>query len=184
MKTKNEPYFEQLGEEGYYISNNFPKAKFKDLTDFPDALGFDYESGGFLALHKGHQAGGIADEIRACLLLKSKGYAVELLDESAATGIEPDAKINGAFYDIKRLYKSKNHLERLAKLFRKVGYMKIDRIVLHIDQNIKRTDLESLLSTTASRRPAISHVLLIFQNEVYEIARQDVIDKNWGVAKA
>ncbi len=170
---------ENLQQEGYYISNDTAKFRFKELHNYPNALGYDEKSKGYLVLHKGHQPGGIADEILACLILKKNGYRIELLDESASTGIEPDAKINGAYYDLKRLHKATNLLERLSRLFRKVTEMKIKSIVLHIDQNIKRSDLEKLLSITAQRRPKINSIILIFENNVYDLTRQQMIDKNW-----
>jgi hypothetical protein len=138
MKKIGQLLLEDLQGEGYYISNDTAKFRFKELVNYPSALGIDEESNGYLVLHKGHQPGGIADEIKVCLILKKLGYKVELLDESAATGIEPDAKINGAYYDIKRLYKTSNLLERLSRLFRKVTEMNIQKIVLHIDQKVKR----------------------------------------------
>jgi hypothetical protein len=173
-------HLENLQREGYFISTDEAKFRFKDLINYPNALGYDEVSGGYLVLHKGHQPGGIADEMVACLILKKNGYKVTLLDESAATGIEPDAKVNGVYCDIKRLYKATNLLERLSRLFRKVTEMKIQKIVLHIDQNIKRSDLEKLLSITAQRRPKISGMILIFEGIPYHLTRQQLIDKKWS----
>lgn len=170
---------ENLRRKGYFISNNEAKFRFKELVNYPNALGYDDKSGGYLVLHKGHQPGGIADEVVACLILKNNGYKVALLDESAATGIEPDAIVNGVYCDIKRLYKATNLIERLSRLFRKVTDMKIEKIVLHIDQNIKRTDLAKFLSITAQRRPKISSIILIFESVPYHLTRQQLIDKKW-----
>lgn len=52
-------------------------------------------------------------------------------------------------------------------------------IALHIDQNIKRTDLAKLLSITAQRRPKISSIILIFESVPYHLTRQQLIDKKW-----
>lgn len=172
-------YIDNLRREGYFITNDEAKFRFKELINYPNALGYDDISGGYLVLHKGHQPGGIADEVVACLILKSNGYKVVLLEESAATGLEPDAKVNGVYCDIKRLYKATNLLERLSRLFRKVTEMKIQKIVLHVDQNIKRTELAKLLSITAQRRPKISGIILIFEGVPYNLTRQQLIDKKW-----
>jgi hypothetical protein len=179
MKTVNELLFENLETEGYWTTTEAAKGRFKELTKYPDSLGYDVVTDGYLALHKGHQPGGIADEIQACLILKQKGYGVCLLDESSSTGIEPDVAVNSKIYDIKRVYQTENLINRLSKLFKKVGKMGIDKIVLHIDQAVEMPYLVSVLAETAARRSNVSEVILIVRHTIYELTRVQMLQRNW-----
>lgn len=179
MKKTNILILENLQREGYFISNNTAKVRFKELTNYPNALGFDEQSGGYLALHKGHQPGGIADEINACLILKSKGYCVVLLDESAKSGIEPDVRINGKIYDIKRLHKARDSRNRISRLFEKTSRLGIDKIALHIDQSIKSGEIVAFLAEAMARRTKINELLLIYEGNVYELTKQEVLKRAW-----
>jgi hypothetical protein len=170
---------EDLREEGYFISNDTAKSRFKELVNYPNALGYDEISGGYLVLHKGHQPGGIADEIKACLILKNRGYKVELLNESAGTGTEPDVKVNGKIYDIKRLYKAQKPRNRISRLFEKTSHLGIEKIILHIDQDLKPSEITSYLAEAMARRTKINEVILIFKEDVYELSRQIVFKRNW-----
>ena len=170
---------EDLRVEGYFISNDTAKSRFKELVNYPNALGYDEMSGGYLVLHKGHQPGGIADEIKACLILKKCGYGVELLNESAGTGIEPDVKVNGKIYDIKRLHKAQKPRTRIIRLFEKTSHLGIDKIVLHIDQDLKPSEIISFLAEAMARRTKINEVLVIFKGDIYELSRQIVFKRNW-----
>lgn len=42
---------ENLRRKGYFISNNEAKFRFKELVNYPNALGYDDKSGGYLVLH-------------------------------------------------------------------------------------------------------------------------------------
>lgn len=160
-------------------NNKEAKSRFKELAKYPDALGYDEQSKGFLVLHKGHQPGGIADEIMACLLLKGKGYGVLLMDESESTGKEPDVLINGKSYDIKRVYQTENLLNRLSKLFKKVGKMGLDKIVLHIDQVVEISELVAVLAETAARRPNVNEMILIIDGKIFELSRTQMVNREW-----
>jgi hypothetical protein len=179
MKTVSKLLFEDLEEKDFFTTNKEAKARFKELAKYPDALGYDEATGGYLVLHKGHQPGGIADEIQACLLLKCKGYGVVLMDESASTGTEPDVMVNGKTYDIKRLYQTENLINRLSKLFKKVEKMGIDKIVLHIDQPVEMPDLVAVLAETAARRSNVSEMILIVKGEIYELTRAQMMTRTW-----
>jgi hypothetical protein len=179
MKKTNKLLLEDLQNDGYFISNEAAKGRFKEFLNYPNALGFDTESGGYLALHKGHQAGGIADEIGFCLILKAAGYRVELLDESAESGIEPDVRVNGKIYDIKRLHKAREPRNRISRLFEKTGLKGIDKIALHIDQSIKPNEMVAFLAEAMARRTKINEVLLIYEGTIYELIKQDVLKRNW-----
>jgi hypothetical protein len=179
MKTVNKLLFEDLTMQGYFSTNREAKVRFKELSKHPNALGYDDETDGFLVLHKGHQPGGIADEIQACILLKQKGYSVSLMDESESTGTEPDVTVNGKTYDIKRVYQTENLINRLSKLFKKVGKMGIDKIVLHIDQAVEIPALVAALAETAARRTNVNELILIVKGDVYELTRTQMMARSW-----
>jgi hypothetical protein len=180
MKTVNELLFENLViDEDIWTNNEQSKGRFKELVYHPNALGFDSTTNGYLVLNKGHQPGGIADEIYACLVLKNKGYGVCLMDESAFTGAEPDVLINGKKYDIKRIYQTENLINRLSKVFKKVEKMGIDKIVLHIDQAIEIPYLIAVLAETAARRSNVNEIILILKGEVYELTRAEMMARSW-----
>jgi hypothetical protein len=179
MKTVNKILFENLAEKDFFKTNKDAKGRFRELVKHPNALGYDEAIGGYLVLHKGHQPGGIADEIEACLLLKRKGYSVLLMDESASTGTEPDVIVNGKMYDIKRVHQTENLLNRLSKLFKKVEKMGIDKILLNFDQAVEMPDLVSALAETAARRSNVSEIILIVKGEVYDLTRAQMMARSW-----
>jgi hypothetical protein len=82
-------------------------------------------------------------------------------------------------YDIKRVYQTENLINRLSKLFKKVGKMGIDKIVLHIDQPVEMFDLVSALAETAARRSNVSEMILIVKGEVYELTRAQMMGRSW-----
>ena len=82
MTTQNKHYFDNFSNTDYYKQNNLEAIKhFKSLPKFPNALGYDITSDGFIVIHKGHQSGALDFEIPACLILKDAGYAIELIEE-------------------------------------------------------------------------------------------------------
>jgi hypothetical protein len=179
MGTKNKLLFDNLNAQGYLTTHAEAKIRFKELSKHPNALGYDETTDGYLVLHKGHQPGGIADEIGACLLLKQKGYGVSLLDESESTGTEPDVTVNGKTYDIKRVYLTENLTNRLSKLFKKVGKMGIGKIVLHIDQAVETPHLVAVLAETAARRSDVNEIILIVEGNIYELTRLQMMERGW-----
>ena len=63
MSKLNQQLFEQYSHSLYWKNNNGAINFFRSLENYPNALGFDKESGGFIILHKKHKTGGLESEI-------------------------------------------------------------------------------------------------------------------------
>jgi hypothetical protein len=117
MKETNEFIFINLDYRHYTDGENAKKeyAIFED--NYPDALGFDVLSKGFLALQKRHQPHALFYELPLAVMLKKEGHAVILLDESGKEK-QIDATIDGILFDMKDMSHTVNYFERLKKNLR------------------------------------------------------------------
>ena len=53
MEKTNRQIFNELTPDSYFKSVKMAAKRFADIRKFPDSLGFDDESCGFLVLHRG-----------------------------------------------------------------------------------------------------------------------------------
>jgi hypothetical protein len=178
MTTPNEQRFENFDTKIYYKSNSFDSLKrFRQLSNFPNALGFDKDSNGFIVLHKGHQAGAIDFEMPACLLLKKAGYAVELIEEPSNV-LSADAIIDDEIFEIKQIITATNLTRAIEKHFRK-SYKKSIRIILHVAKEVEVQELKLALRKSAFNYPMIKKVLLVIQEQVHELSPDEMLGMNW-----
>lgn len=56
MKNANKKRFEAYSDNCYFKENNKADSHFKQLKHFPNALGYDAQSGGFIVIHYHHKA--------------------------------------------------------------------------------------------------------------------------------
>jgi hypothetical protein len=70
MKNPNLNIFETLSNSDFLKDTVKAGAIFKDILKFPNSLGFDKKSGGFLILHRQHAPSAFLEEIPVCLVLK------------------------------------------------------------------------------------------------------------------
>ena len=134
--------------------------KFRDLTRFPNAVGFD-RSGGFIVLNDGHSAAGLIDELPVLSILRSRGAMLELLDGTRAK-VKYDLFWDGHFWDIKRISKSSNLSGTLDDVFKRTRKKGKTKLLLHIDQNFTDAELKESLYHALRRNQEISLVELVW----------------------
>ena len=180
MKAINKLLFEDFDNAHYLKSNEAAKKDFKIITQFPNALGFDEESGGFVILHRQHAASGLEKELTACMRLRTEGYAVELLNENLGENIfAPDACISGEVYEIKNVANATNLGRAIDKQFR-FAYKKASKILLHIEQEATDSDIADALRRAAINRPTIKNIILLRGNEKSVLlTRIEMVSKSW-----
>ena len=180
MKTNNKQRFENLDTD-YVATTAEAKKIFRNIFKYPDALGFDEDTDGFIALHKGHSPSGLDKELPACIMLKKQGYAVELINEQLGDGVlAVDARINGEIYEIKSIANATN-LGRAIELQFRYAYKKADKILLHIMQPASDSDIKLGLKKSAYNYPSIKKLILLRGDEMPLIlSHEDMLRQNWG----
>jgi hypothetical protein len=107
MSKQNRDKFDSYPDDSYFKTNEKAEKHFKELSQFPDALGYDTKTNGFMVLHHKHKGSGIADEIPACLILKGLGFGIELNMESDFIP-SVDLTVNEILFEIKRIRNAEN----------------------------------------------------------------------------
>ena len=130
MSKLNQQLFEEYSHVFYCKANKEAINRFKCLERFPDALGFDIESGGFIILHKNHKQGGLENEIDTCLILKKMGFGVVLIEEFE-NDKSVDVLIEGKVFEIKKLINGHNLRKSVQRHFQRT-YLKTGNLILHI----------------------------------------------------
>lgn len=165
-KAMNKLRFESLEQEGFIIDNQKVDYKrFKHLKN-RNALGYDNQSGGYLALHPEHEPDALSKEIDACLILKNEGYRCELLSEQ--NGNRVDIMLNDKVYDIKQVSNASNPSARIVEHFR-FTYKKSDKIILHLTQFISEADLKTAFKNAQRKYPSIIECITIDMNNKIDI---------------
>ena len=134
MSKLNQQLFEEYSHAFYFKTNHEAINLFKCLEHFPNALGFDNESGGFIILHKRHKSGGLVSEIDTCILLKQAGLGVILIEEYENEK-SVDVEIEGKIFEIKKLVNTNNLTRAIQRHFQRT-YLKTNNLILHIAQPI------------------------------------------------
>jgi uncharacterized protein with FMN-binding domain len=165
MKTENELLFENLDERHYTTTAAavVEYAIFK--ANFKDVLGYDEQTGGSVALQKGHQPRALYDELSTALILKKSGHTVILLDESGI-GKQLDCLVDGTLSEIK-LVKTFSY-RSLKEDFYEAHKKGAKRIVLTISTETDRITLISVLKRIANNPfvNQINDIFLIFENKL------------------
>ena len=118
MRDTNKQKFDEYSDAIYFKSNEKAVKHFKEIKKFEQALGFDYDSGGFLILHKKHKPSGIVDEIPVCLVLKKLGFDILLIEEKD-NDKSVDVEISEFAFEIKRLVRAENFRKAMLRHFQR-----------------------------------------------------------------
>lgn len=105
MSNLNKLKFDNYPLHSYFKTNEKAEKAFPSILKFPNALGFDFKSEGYIVLHRNHHNSGIEQEIPACLFLKDLGRQVELIEEYMFKS-SGDALVDDCFFEIKRISKA------------------------------------------------------------------------------
>ncbi len=181
MRNLNKQKFDDYPESIYLKSNEKAIKYFKEIKKFEQALGFDYDSGGFLILHKKHKPSGINDEIPVCLILKKLGFDILLIEEKDSDK-SVDAEIREIAFEIKRLVRAENFRKAMLRHFQ-ITYKKTSYLLLHIDQFISESQLKSVLQHSAEEYSKIKIVWLIYENKLNILDRKMLLSKNYRLGK-
>ena len=180
MKKKtNSQIFDDLPSEAYFKSVEKAAKTFRDMAQYPDSLGFDEASNGFLALHRSHAPSGFEQEIPVCVFLKKAGFAVLLTEESPHQK-SADAEIDGIVFEIKQVAHAKNILRAILRQFR-TAYHKCDNLLLHIAQPITAATLRGALVAAIKTYPSIKLVWVVCDNTLYPLDRKKILAGDFGM---
>jgi hypothetical protein len=177
MNTVNKLLFETLDECYAKTFDTLKKWGYRKLEMHEDVLGFDDDSQGWVAVHRKHAASGLFDELATCRILKSKGYGVELIEESAQLA-SVDAFIGGELYEMKRVSSATNLPRAIEKQIR-LAYKKADNVVLHIDQPIEKEVLVAALRKAMYNHKGIKKILLIWEDNIKLLSSKEISDSLW-----
>jgi hypothetical protein len=170
MSNLNKLKFDNYPLHSYFKTNEKAEKAFPSIVKFPDALGFDRKSKGFIVLHRNHQESGIEQEIPACLILKNFGYDIELIEESDSA-LSADAKISEFIFEIKRLSNATDLLNGILLHFRR-AYKKAQYLILHIDKRVDTSNLRRSIRKASEKYPDIKLVLLVYGKKVVELNKE------------
>lgn len=181
MSKLNQQLFEEYSHSFYYKTNRDAIGQFKYLEKFPNALGFDKESGGFIVLHKKHKAGGLISEIDTCIILKNAGFGVVLVEEYENEK-SVDVEIEGKVFEIKQLVNSNNLKKAVQRHFQRT-YLKTNNLILHIVQPIHENQLRGCLQEATEMFPSIKRVWLIYRKQIHKLDRKMLLDRKYKIQK-
>lgn len=175
VKKTNRDLFEDLPVDVYLKSVESAAKVFRDLVNYPDSLGFDDYSGGYLALHRGHAPSGFEFEIPVCVFLKKAGFGVVLLEELPHTKCI-DAEIDGILFEIKQIAHARNFTRAVLHQLRN-AYAKCDHVLLHIAQVVKGEQVRNALFAGAKAYPSIKLFWIVFRGQLFQIERQRILKR-------
>ena len=168
MKNLNQKRFELFPSHSYFKSNESAEKTVKSMLHFPNALGYDKQSGGFIVLHHNHKANALTDELPVCIILKKIGFGIELIHEPDEQ-VTLDAIIyeiaTATTFEIKRLYKAKDLTNGILLIFRR-SYKKAKNLLLHVDMHIQPANLKRAIRKAHEKYRDIQVVWLVYRNQL------------------
>lgn len=173
MSKQNRELFDGYPDDSYFKTNEKAIKHFPSLVRFPETLGFDGKTFGFIVLHKKHQASGIEQEIPARICLKILGWRVELIEEY---DFKPsvDVAVNDCFYEIKRISKAIDVTNAVMVQFKRCE-KKTPNLILHIDQKAEPANLKRAIRKASERYDKVKTTILIFRKKVFVLERDDML---------
>ena len=173
-KTPHQLIFENLSPEAYFKTTESAARHIRGFREtFPDSLGHDESTDGFIVIHIGHSRASLHLEMPACLVLKNAGYAVVLLEESSYHK-SPDVRINSILLEIKYISKAKNLKNAIAHQFR-TAKRKSENLLLHLDQPIKAERLRSALFYAVQKFATIAVVWIVWRKQLHQFDRDTIL---------
>lgn len=107
IKQKNKLVFDSYPETDYV--KKAAKSKFerflRSKPELKEVIGYDDKSGGYVVVHKKHNARALQQELPICKILKDKGYQIELRDEANLANTI-DTEIRAGLYELKNIEKA------------------------------------------------------------------------------
>ena len=97
MSKLNRLKYETYSKLEYLVNQKDAEAYFRVMSKFPNAVGYDKKSNGYLVINKNHSPSGLESEVGGCVVLKKLGYCVELLNESPSI-VSLDVKVNDLIF--------------------------------------------------------------------------------------
>ena len=179
MSKQNREKFDAYPDGTYFKTNEKAEKHFKELSKFPNALGYYAKTNGFIVLHHKHQESGIADEIPACLILKSFGFGIELNMESDFTP-SVDMTVNDILFEIKRIRNAENIGNAIKMHFRR-SHKKANNLILHISQKTNDVQLKKHLRQHSADYKSIKSVWLIYENKVFQLTREMMKSESYSL---
>lgn len=179
MKKINREIFEELSLEEHFKSAEVAAKAFRDMAGFPNALGFDQQSGGFLVLHRRHAPSGFEYEIPVCVFLKTNGFRVVLVEE-LPNRKSIDAEIDGISFEIKQIARAKNFTRAVLHQLRH-AYHKCDNILLHIAQPVRGDQVRNALSAGLKIYPSIKQVWVVVNGRLYQLDRLTIFKRQYRI---
>jgi hypothetical protein len=179
MRDLNKQLFDEYQNDTYFKFNEQAEKQFRSILKFPNTLGFDNRSFGFIVLHKRHKPSGIEDEIPACLILKRLGFCIELVEEHDSYPSQ-DVKIGQAQFEIKRLHNCTDWGNGILRHFRR-SYKKTSHLILHIDQQIYPYNLKRAIRNAAIQYKNIQVVWLIYHSNLTILNRDMILDAKYEI---
>lgn len=164
MSNQNQQKFDNYSNQVYYKTNEKAVIQFPSIKKFPDALGFDKRSLGFIVLHKKHKPSGVEQEVPACVFLKNEGYCVELVEEFDNKP-SLDAIVDDVYFEIKRISKATDVANAVITQFKRCE-QKSQNLILHLDQKVEPSNLKRAIRKAIIRYDKIKKTILIYRNNV------------------
>ena len=168
MKNLNKKRFDAYPNDSYFKSSEKGDKKIRLLKHFPEALGYDAKSGGFIVVHHRHKANALNDELPVCLILKNMGFGIELIEESderETLDVVIHEIASSTILEIKRLYQAKDLANGILLIFRRT-YKKASKLLLHVDMHIQPANLKRAIRKAHKRYPDIQLVWLVYRNHL------------------
>lgn len=159
----------------YFKSVEKAAKTFRDMAQYPDSLGFDEASNGFLALHRNHAPSGFEQEIPVCVFLKKAGFGVLLAEESPRKSA--DAEIDGIVFEIKQVAHAKNILRAILSSF---TLQMRQPLAAHRSAD-HGTTLRGALTTAIKTYPSIKLVWVVCDNTLYPLDRKKILAGDFGM---
>jgi len=174
MKKDNRTIFDELPESDYFKSHKKAVKKFRNVVAFPDALGFDQDMGGFIALHRMHVDIALPEELPGCLILKKLGFCLVLLGEESGHA-SVDLLIGETYFEIKRVSKARNIQNAIIWQMR-FAKRKADNLILHVDQVAHPESVRRAIYRGIKKYSRIRLVWLIYEGQFWQLSRAMILE--------
>ncbi len=172
MSKLNRLKYETYSKLEYLVNQKDAEAYFRVMSKFPNAVGFDKKSNGYLVINKTHSPSGLESEVGGCVVLKKLGYCVELLNESPSI-VSLDVKVNDLIFEMKCFSEGKDLLNGIIKHFKRT-YHKSDKLVLHINKKVEFSNIKRAIRIASEKYSTIKTVILIFENKAIELNKNNM----------
>jgi hypothetical protein len=140
---------------------------------------FDFATGGFVLIHRGHNRGeSFTSELLVAKAFAHNGSMVKLLDESdAIEGKRPDADIDGQIWDFKRLTRKTQSIDRRVQEgytnARRQGAIGVAYYVDRPDIDIEQINAGISQAVYWDRKKCIRSLAIVFKNKLVQLTFEE-----------